>query len=75
MRICVHCGRGEVEDEMHVFSCSKYTTLRQRYGITSTTVQAVEADLTEAKPNVLWYLYHVLHAVDTHCTSTVAETQ
>ena len=75
MRLCVHCDAGKVEDEMHIFSCDKYGLLRQRYGVTCTTAPEVQTALNEARPNMLWFIYHVLREVDAHCASTQTPTQ
>ena len=55
---------------MHIFICTKYRVLRERYGISCTTLLEVEEALREARPNTLWFIYHVLQEVDAHCIAT-----
>ena len=68
-RICTHCDTGQVQDEMHVLTCSWHGALRHRYSINGGDAVAIKQDLIAAKPNVLWYLYHVLKAEDDYCRS------
>ena len=68
-RLCTHCDAQQVQDEMHIFTCSWHETLRRRYNIDATDQRATLNDLVEARPNMLWYLYHVMAAEDDFCKS------
>ena len=62
--ICRMCNDARVEDEFHIFVCPASETIRRRYQINVQSEEAISALVAEAKPNVLWFVYHTLKLVD-----------
>ena len=66
-RVCRGCDGNKVEDELHIFTCPRYETLRRRYHISAGSPDQISALVKEAATPVMWFVYHAMKLVDLAC--------